>query len=292
MPPKAKRFLCVFFTLIIDMVKVLNQNLPRMNDQVAENTNALLDLLPGRYTHFNSGHISGLESEDIIIGECHVEQFLKLEDQIEKAYLDVIEFVTLRGKGHIWRCWNRIPRINAQERGTERYKLFCTGRHRALLGTENLEKTDLPAATAVGTDDPFITIKFVAANSKGRSIENPNQISAYNYPRQYGKDSPSFARAYLACGTLFISGTASIRGHQSLHENDLHGQLKESQQRIEELLQDHEVKMLTAYVRDIKDMPTVDKILRKSYPNLGKFQIDKADICRRELLVEIEAIAT
>lgn len=262
-----------------------------MNNQIAENTEVLADLLPGQYTQFNCGHFSGLESADIIIGECHVEQFLKLEEQIENAYLDLIEFLTLRGKGHIWRCWNRIPRINDQERGTERYKLFCTGRHRAFLETKNLGKTDLPAATAVGTDDPFITIRFVASNSKGRSIENPNQVSAYHYPRRYGKNSPSFARAYLACGTLFISGTASIRGHQSLHENDLYGQLEESQQRIGELIQDHEVKALTAYVRDTKHMPTVDKFLRTSYPKVADIQLEKADICRRELLVEIEAIA-
>ena len=269
----------------------LFRNLQIMNVQAMEEPRKIVDLLPGKYTQFNDKCFSCLESDDIIVGKCEVEQFNHLEDDIEAAYLEMLSLITHRGKKHLWRCWNKIPHINQQERGTERYQLFCTGRHRAFVGTKAIHETDLPAATAVGTDDTFISLTFIASKTKGYSIENPNQIRAYRYPRQYGQDSPLFSRAYLASEILFVSGTASIRGHQSLHGKDLIGQLNESLQRIRELTVNKEVKLLRAYVRDADNLPTVDAFIRRAYPQISRIQLEKADICRKELLVEIEVVA-
>ena len=49
----------------------------------------------------------------------------------------------------------------------------------------------------------------------GTPVENPRQVSAYRYPREYGPQSPTFARALLPPSPrvpLLLSGTASIDG--------------------------------------------------------------------------------
>ena len=56
-------------------------------------------------------------------------------------------------------------------------------------------------------------------------VENPRQVSAWRYPRQYGRTPPSFARAMMlpAQDALAISGTAAVVGHASAHHDDLRG---------------------------------------------------------------------
>ena len=264
-----------------------------MKVEATDKVSELAELFPGDYVPYVCGSFSGLESENLIIGECHTHtaQTEHLEDEIERIYLEMLSLISARGKSNLWRCWNRVPDINGQERGTERYQLFCTGRYRALLETGAIQDTNLPAATAVGADTPVTSLVFIAAKTKGKSIENPNQVSAYRYPEQYGKDSPSFSRAYLVNNILLVSGTASIRGHQSLYESDLQAQIDESLQRISELTQERTVNSTTAYVRHAGDVETVKAALRKAYPEAFEIHCEKADICRKELLVEIEVTA-
>ena len=82
----------------------------------------------------------------------------------------------------------------------------------------------LPAGTAVGTMSGPLKIHFLAARQPGTHVENPRQVSAYEYPRVYGPCSPSFARATLrpsiSGSHLLIAGTASVVGHVSEHIGD------------------------------------------------------------------------
>lgn len=249
------------------------------------------DLLPDRYEAFRSGRFEGVESTNLLVAKCAFSQTKGLAEDIEDAYRQLQELLVSKEKSHLWRCWNKIPNINQSEAGIERYQLFCTGRHRALLGTNSVSIDRLPAATAVGVEEQEISLAFIASNAQGISIENPQQVSAFHYPKQYGKDSPSFSRAYLANNILFVSGTASIRGHQSLHENDLSAQLSESLQRIIELTQKRTVNSAMAYVRNADDMKAVRAALHQAYPDAYEIYCEKADICRKELLVEIEVTA-
>jgi hypothetical protein len=84
----------------------------------------------------------------------------------------------------------------------------------------------VPAASAVGiADGPLDLCFFAGRGEPPLPLENPRQISTYDYPPQYGPRAPTFSRATLAQiggqWTLFISGTASIVGHQSLHPDDI-----------------------------------------------------------------------
>ena len=62
------------------------------------------------------------------------------------------------------------------------------------------------------------------------NIENPRQVPAYHYPSKYGPKSPNFARAtYFAPdgpGRIFVSGTAAILGHQTMHHGDVEQQCR------------------------------------------------------------------
>lgn len=135
-------------------------------------------------------------------------------------------------------------------------------------------------------------------------IENPRQVSAFHYPPQYGRRSPSFSRAVLknwgeGHEHLYISGTASIVGHASQH-GDLLPQLAETLANLEALLAEADRRAMTPldltllkiYVRpNLDPAPLRDRIVRTFGANVPLLFL-RADICRQELLLEIEGLAT
>ena len=102
----------------------------------------------------------------------------------------------------------------------------------------------MPAATGIGSHSDKIYGYLVATkNIDYENLENSIQMSAYRYPPQYGPKSPSFARATIKKNLkkdgsvqVFISGTASIRGHQTLHEGDIEKQVNTTMENIEHLI--------------------------------------------------------
>jgi chorismate lyase/3-hydroxybenzoate synthase len=127
-------------------------------------------------------------------------------------------------------------------------------------------------------------------------VENPRQVSAWRYPRQYGRTPPSFARATLlpADDVLAISGTAAVVGHASAHAGDIEAQLGETLRNLETLLTtgglpagfDHRAP-LKVYVRRRSDENAVRTFAAKHLPD-APLLIVHGDICRAELLVEID----
>ena len=109
--------------------------------------------------------------------------------------------------------------------------LFNHGR-KAAFDLLDFAPSRYPAATGVGSPAGSpLTVVVAASRVEPVALENPRQTSAYLYPRRYGPRSPAFARAMLlpdcAGATLFISGTASIVGHESQHRG-IDAQLKET----------------------------------------------------------------
>ena len=241
----------------------------------------------------------------------HVFGVLALDAQLDiqlasyRAYQALLACCKDLGKPHLLRLWNYLPHINALENGEERYRLFNTGRREALLEANYLAKDGAPAACALGSHRGSFKIAFLAATQPCVGIENPRQVSAYNYPKDYGVNPPIFSRAGLfrqAGGKdmLFISGTASIVGHQTLHIGDIALQTKETITNIQAVLQEanrvagSDLWSLDqlhgqVYVRNPADMPTIQAILTQHA--LLNFSYVHADICRADLLVEIEAYA-
>jgi chorismate lyase / 3-hydroxybenzoate synthase len=223
----------------------------------------------------------------------------------EVAYERILRTVRELERPHLLRVWNYIPRINGMESGEERYRTFNRGRRAAfrVAGYENA--ASVPAACALGTQQGSLHIAVLASRQPVITIENPRQVSAYHYPRQYGEDPPLFSRAawFPQAGgrdVLFISGTASIVGHASLHPGDVKAQVQESLLNIESVLASANeragaplwrLEQLTGcvYVRHAGDYPEVRALLETQ--GLRNFCYLQADVCRSELLVEIEAEA-
>ena len=224
-----------------------------------------------------------------------------------KAY-DILQ-TYLQQSPHQWplKIWNYIPGINQGTGDEELYRQFCLGRADAVL-IDPGDRPPLPAATAIGApcEEPALQVYFLAAALPGLDVENPRQVSAWRYPRQYGPRSPLFSR-----GTIFrlngsrqflISGTASVIGHQTHHENQVANQLSESLRNVKSLLEEGHRQMggsharlnrngiLKVYIRHPEDLELVRETLESDAPAETPRIYLQGDICRGNLLTEIDGM--
>ena len=223
----------------------------------------------------------------------------------EYAYARLTEFIAGSRTPHLLRIWNYLDAITEGEGDSERYRQFCVGRARG-LGT--FDAQTLPAATAIGRcdDERVIQIYWLASAAPGTPVENPRQVSAYRYPRQYGPQSPSFARAMLpppdSKMPLLLSGTASVVGHHSLHAGQLLAQLDETFANFDSLIgaaREREPALpahfgagtrLKVYVRERDDLPLIAEAFATRFGGGVPHLILHAVICRRDLAVEIDGV--
>lgn len=224
-----------------------------------------------------------------------------------RAYAALFDTIDALGYPAMLRIWNYIADINVESFGVERYRQFNTGRQDGFLASGRAVKVGVPAASAVGMHAGPLTICFMASrNGLPIPIENPRQVSAYQYPQQYGITSPTFSRASVAPlhggDVLFISGTASIVGHQSLHIGDVITQAGETVTNISAILDEaNRIRpslrlslsdlCCKVYVRNPDDVGVLDAALRIILGPAPKLIYVQADICRVNLAMEIEATA-
>jgi chorismate lyase / 3-hydroxybenzoate synthase len=222
------------------------------------------------------------------------------------AYSNIFTVLDVTGYASVYRFWNYMACINAYSYGLERYRQFNFGRQEAFAKRGCMDKDAIPAACALGFESGPLTVAFLAGKSKGRAIENPRQVSAYRYPPQYGPRSPLFSRATLAdlgnSDVLFLSGTASILGHETLHAGDVLRQTQETLTNIGAVLGeankwarhsrfDLASMLYTVYVRHAEDVAVIRQELERVLgPDLHAAYL-QADICRQDLLLEIEAVS-
>lgn len=222
----------------------------------------------------------------------------------EQAYQRIFRLLEQQGTPHLWRLWNFIPDINGEQAGLERYRQFNMGRGDAFEGFARSVTEQVPAACALGVTQGPLSVAFLAGTSPVMPVENPRQVSAYLYPQAYGPRSPTFSRAALAqLGDqefVFISGTASIVGHETLHLGDVVAQTHESLDNIVAVLAEAarssgasafalDALSFRVYVRHAQDAADVQAVLAQ---RLGAARVDcvQADVCRSDLLVELEAL--
>ncbi len=149
-----------------------------------------------------------------------------------------------------------------------------------------------------------MTVMVLAGRDAPTAIENPRQVSAYKYPQQYGPQPPTFSRAALyrsaiEFALLTVSGTASIVGHETLHLGDVAAQVDESLRNVQAVVEaaNHAAGeslftvdglKMKAYVRNAADAEAVRRQLQLRLP-ATPVPLVRADICRADLLFEIEA---
>lgn len=133
-----------------------------------------------------------------------------------------------------------------------------------------------------------------------KSIQAPKFL---NEPIEYDKSfSRGLSVSLKEANILFISGTASVdKKGNSLYAGDFFSQTKRTFENISALLKSggakwQDVVQTRCYLRDMRDYKVFNDIRNVFYKkhNLKPFPASvciQANLCRTELLVEIEAIA-
>ncbi|MBI3526446.1 MAG: hypothetical protein HY067_00565 [Betaproteobacteria bacterium] len=226
---------------------------------------------------------------------------------IYNDYCSIFDYLDDLGYPNLIRIWHYLPDIHLDERALERYKRFSLGRHEAFVAKGRAISTDAPAASAVGKRSGDTVICFLAAPRPGIPIENPRQVSAYSYPAQYGPRGPTFSRALFTSWDdlqqLYISGTAAIFGHLSQHAGDAGAQAGETIVNLRSVMdearahglidvrQDADL-LFKVYLRQPEFRAIAEMQLREAFGPAPSIIYLQADICRRELLLEIEVVCT
>jgi len=213
------------------------------------------------------------------------------------CYRALFRCAAQQGYPHLLRIWNFIPGINRGAGDGERYKRFCLGRAQAFDDSE-LARDQYPAGTAIGSrDGSALLVYFIASTHPGTPVENPRQVNAPQYPRRYGPRSPRFSRAMAWPGhegaMLLVSGTASIVGHESRHGAEVEQQFDETWRNLDALCENAggaQPVALRVYLRHQHDYPTVRRLLEQRLDQRVPVVYLCADICRAELMLEIEGV--
>ncbi len=210
------------------------------------------------------------------------------------------------------------PFDSAQDDKCENYQMFNIARAEHYKVSE-WEK-GYPSATGIGANVKGCSIEFVAVNDTPDKIiiplHNPRQIDAHGYTKKQfdnlqksdekkERDTPKFERGKIVITDnfmdIYVSGTAAIIGEDSV----MKGISEQTQTTIDNILKlcskenlkEHGIKIendlppftsVRTYIKNKKDTSIVGKICRERFGDIPILYVI-ADVCREELLVEIEA---
>ena len=224
--------------------------------------------------------------------------------ETSRLYEQIVDAVRTAGYPNLLRIWNHVGWINENEGELERYKRFSKGRHEALTRC-GYQRQQFPAASAVGMREQGVAVYFIASRRAGVQVENPRQVAAYDYPPVHGPRSPSFARATVAqwngSAMIFVSGTSSVVGHETRHHGSVEAQLDETLENIRVIVAEaasrvgrkaslEDLTVAKTYLRRGSDYETIAPLLTAQLPSTQHLFVE-SDICRRDLLLEIEGVA-
>ena len=229
-----------------------------------------------------------------------------LRDAVVDTYVRLGEALARAGLCGI-RIWNYMPDPTERlSEGLDRYMVFNEGRsigYRRWPGGDDV----IPTASAVGIQCGRLVVHCLAAREPGRPVENPRQTSAWRYSKRYGPTPPRFSRATVAVVAdrplMLIGGTASIVGEDTVHAGSLERQADETLTNLAALIaaacieQDipsalGRLQDVRAYVTAPHHAATVRDVLARRCPELATVEFATTRLCRPELLVEIEGVAS
>lgn len=311
----------------IASLPVFDVGLPLLAGDVAHEL--WLSHSPVRYGQHEA--ITYSENGEVLFGHVLLDEVGESDDASlqalsQQAYTQIFSLLKASGYGCLIRIWNYFPAITApnaqntqlQSEDLNRYHAFCLGRQAALDAHDNFAYSP-PAATAIGTRQGGLQVYFIAAKQAGVQLENPRQTSAFLYPRQYGPVSPAFSRATVKAWDkqdqyqhIYISGTASIVGYETLHVGDVKAQLQETLRNLDALLVHgdetlglpiqhlSQIRQLKVYIHDKSKLTMIREHLDAFFAEQAAFINNptqkpvilylQGDVCRADLLVEMEAI--
>jgi chorismate lyase/3-hydroxybenzoate synthase len=254
----------------------------------------------GRIEHGHDGALRWSRNADYaFVGiELAERDFDGIAATTRAAYARLDAWCRASATPHWLRVWNYVDAINLGIGDDERYRLFCRGRAAGMSVAASY-----PAASAIGVHDGARRLQVCAlvARRPGTAVENPRQVSAWQYPREYGPVAPNFARAMRApthSPQLYISGTAAVVGHASHHVGNVAAQLLETLTNLDSLRVAASCTVplgnprspLRVYVRHAADATSVREALQAQLGADTPLLVLLGDICRAELLVEIDGV--
>jgi enamine deaminase RidA (YjgF/YER057c/UK114 family) len=226
------------------------------------------------------------------------------------------------GFEHVVRTWFYLGGITESESGITRYEGLNRGRadfyqlihFGRSLPVRNGTQSVYPASTGIGTHGSELVTSCVALETERKDIslvplENPQQTSAYAYDARYSRQSPRFSRGMALVTdnyvTTWISGTASIVNSESRYIGDIQAQTEQTIQNIERLISPenftrhgirragatlNDLTKIRVYLKRPQDFALCRSVCEKRFGSVPSIYV-VADICRPELLVEIEGVA-
>ena len=249
----------------------------------------------------------------ILIGNTQSYSFSGIKQNSENAFVVLTDIFTKANfpVKTIVRQWNYIEDILGFDGANQRYQLFNNVRT-GVYGNTFSEK-GYPSATGIGMNHGGVLIEYIAIKSseyKTIPIDNPKQISAHTYGdgvlvgEEYSyRATPKFERArYVELFNkklIFISGTASIVGEKTVGVGDAIEQTKITINNMEQLYSNGALKEISdfnantkygharVYIKRKSDFANIKKTFESHFGKLPVVYII-ADICREDLLVEIE----
>ena len=232
--------------------------------------------------------------------------------RVREAYDSIAARIHGAAARHPVRLWNHIPSIHApMDEGRDRYMVFNAGRYEAFSNWYGGPATfgrDVATASGVGHDGRDLVIHCLSAREPGVAVANPRQIAPHHYSTKYGPLPPCFARATVltAARRVLVGGTASIRGEDTLHLTSLPLQISETLENLASVVESAYAGRATArsreqwlrLYRDVRvyypqaaDRETLESAAREAFGPACRVEMRRADLCRAELLVEIEGVA-
>jgi enamine deaminase RidA (YjgF/YER057c/UK114 family) len=220
------------------------------------------------------------------------------------------------------RTWFYLGGITEPEAGVQRYQELNRARtdfyHNIRFHCSSLAPTArrgvYPAGTGIGMAGSGMVASCMALETSRNDLfllplENPQQTPAYAYDPKHSAPSPKFSRAVaLVLGnyvTTWVSGTASIVGSESRHLGDPEKQTAQTIDNIERLIAAdnfashglkgagaslHDLAKIRVYLKRPEDLAKCRAICERRFGSVPAIYA-VADICRPELLVEIEGVA-
>lgn len=226
------------------------------------------------------------------------------------------------GFDQVIRTWLYLGDITGPEGDLQRYQELNRARTDFFRNTsffkgrlpEGDHREVYPASTGIGTSDREVQMSCMALDTSRSDIkilplENPLQTSAFKYSAVYSPESPKFARALAVIAgefaTIFVSGTASITNSETLHDGDAVGQTIQTLANIQALISEENFRghgmpgygtglrnlaLVRVYIKRQEDYEGVRRVCQEMLGELPTVYAI-ADVCRPDLLVEIEGVA-
>ncbi len=220
------------------------------------------------------------------------------------------------------RTWIYVNQITAGEEGRQRYQelnrartdFYRDIRFGAAGRAPGAPETTFPASTGIGTSGRNITMACMALETRRPDVfilplENPRQTPACSYQARYSPMSPKFSRAMAVVQghfvTTLVSGTASIVDAKTVHPGDIARQTEQTIDNIEGLIAPEnfarhglpgagatlrDIAKLRVYVKHVADYEKCREVCERRLPRIPAIYLH-ADVCRPDLLMEIEAVS-